>query len=62
MAIIGVTTAVIGTGASIYSASRSSSAAKSAAQTQAQAQGQAVDEQLRLRRSVELCQVFSRGP
>jgi hypothetical protein len=47
MAIIGVTTAVIGTGASIYSASKSSSAAKSAAQTQAQAQGQAVDEQRR---------------
>lgn len=47
MAIIGVTTAVVGAGAAIYGANKASSASKSAAQTQAQAQGQAIDEQRR---------------
>ncbi len=47
MAIIGVTTAVVGAGAAIYGANKASSASKSAAQTQAQSQGQAIDEQRR---------------
>jgi hypothetical protein len=47
MAIIGVTTAVVGAGVGLYSANKSAKAAKQAASTQAEAQGQAIDEQRR---------------
>jgi hypothetical protein len=45
MAIIGVTSVVVGAGAAVYGANKASSAAKSAANTQAAAQDRAIAEQ-----------------